>query len=85
MGGGLAHKCFIMQSIHVYFKQFTPASARGGMGGGMGVGGLNLLQAAAAANESKPPGNSRGHFKSGVFRLDKGPKFFIHSCAALLF
>lgn len=33
------------------------------------------LPRAAAANESKPLGNSRGHFKSGIFRLDKGLKF----------
>lgn len=34
-----------------------------------------LHTAAATANESEPQGNSRGHFKSGIFRLDKGLKF----------
>lgn len=38
--------------------------------------GEHLVQSAAAAtNESKPWGNSRGHFKSGIFRLDKGLRF----------
>lgn len=65
--------------LHIYFKEFT----------------LVLVAhtcysecleraAAEAANESEPRGNCRGHFKSGISRLDKGLKFFIHSCAALL-
>lgn len=65
--------------VHIYFKQLAVLAHT--------FYGKHLLQAAAAAaaNESEPPGNSRGHFKSGIFRLDKGLKFFIHSCAALLF
>lgn len=64
---------------HIYFKQLALLAHT--------CYGEHLPRAAAAAaaNESKPPGNSRGHFKSGIFRLDKGLKFFIHSCAALLF
>lgn len=59
-----------LYAYHIYFKQFS----------------LILVAhtcysecleraAAGAANESKPPGNCRGHFKSGISRLDKGLKF----------
>lgn len=67
----------VCRIAHVYFKQLALVAYT--------CYREHLLQAAAAANENKPRGNCRGHFKSGIFRLDKRLKFFIHSCAALLF